>query len=117
MIKVTLINYLLSGTKAMRIHTRIVRKVALLVMVFTPMVAAGQSSKVSDADAESIDSIINAYYEAVSGPAGGIVDVERDRYLHHPDAWVAIAGTDSEGKPLVNIMTLADYHGKNQPRA
>lgn len=99
------------------VRTRMSMQVMLLFIMFAPVMTFGQSSKVSPADAESIDSIINAYYEAVSGPAGGTVDVERDRYLHHPDAWVAIAGTNSTGERSVNIMALADYHGDNQPRA
>ena len=56
------------------------------------------------------------YYEIVSGPAGEAPDAERDRSLHHPDAWVAIAGEDSAGKPMVQVMSLDDYHGDNAPR-
>ena len=67
-------------------------------------------------DVSSIDGIIQAYYEVVSGPAGDVADVARDRSLHHPDAWVAIAGKDESGHPVVNVMTLADYHGENRPR-
>lgn len=96
--------------------SRVSRHALLLIMLLAPIVAVGQSSKVSPSDAESIDSIIKAYYEAVSGPAGGTIDAERDRYLHHPDAWVAIAGRDGEGKASVSIMALSDYHGDNKPR-
>jgi len=67
-------------------------------------------------DVSSIDGIINAYYEVVSGPAGERVDVSRDRFLHHPQAWVSIAGKDETGTPFVDVMTLADYHGSNAPR-
>lgn len=67
-------------------------------------------------DVASVDAIIRAYYEAVSGPAGGRVDVARDRSLHHPNAWVAIAGKDSAGRPTVRVLTLAGYHGNNAPR-
>ncbi len=77
-----------------------------------PVFAQSQSMD----DVLSIDGIINAYYEVVSGPAGETVDVERDRFLHHPDAWVSIAGIDAEGTPRVSVMTLADYHGDNGPR-
>lgn len=68
------------------------------------------------ADVVSIDGIIRAYYEVVSGPAGSAPDVARDRSLHHPAAWVAIAGTDSAGKPTVRVITLKEYHGTNRPR-
>lgn len=67
-------------------------------------------------DVSSIDGIIRAYYEVVSGPAGEVPDAERDRTLHHPEAWVAIAGTDDQGQPRVNVVTLDEYHGDNQPR-
>jgi len=67
-------------------------------------------------DVDSIDGIINAYYEVVSGPAGESVDAARDRFLHHPNAWVSIAGKDSDDAPTVTVMTLADYHGDNAPR-
>jgi hypothetical protein len=67
-------------------------------------------------DVSTIDGIIGAYYEIVSGPAGESADADRDRSLHHPDAWVAIAGTNPEGEAMVNVMTLDDYHGENRPR-
>ncbi len=70
-----------------------------------------------EADVSSIDGILAAYYEVVSGPAGEVPDAERDRTLHHPDAWVAIAGVDDAGAPVVNVMSLDDYHGDNGPRA
>jgi len=68
------------------------------------------------ADVATIDGIIQAYYEVVSGPTGERADVDRDRSLHHPHAWVAIAGADSSGKPIVRTMTLEQYHGNNAPR-
>lgn len=68
-------------------------------------------------DVSNIDGIINAYYQVVSGPAGESVDIARDRYLHHPNAWVAIAGKDANNIPTVSVMTLADYHGDNLLRS
>lgn len=67
-------------------------------------------------DVATIDGIIEAYYEVVSGPAGESADVARDRSLHHPNAWVAIAGRDGSGQPRVRVMTLEEYHGANEPR-
>ena len=42
--------------------------------------------------------------------------MERDRTLHHPDAWVSIANVDSTGQPFVNVMALDGYYGGNPPR-
>ena len=67
-------------------------------------------------DVASIEGIIEAFYEVVSGAAGERMDVARDRSLHHPDAWVSIAQTNQAGERVVRIMTLADYHGDNAPR-
>ncbi|MDH3735264.1 MAG: nuclear transport factor 2 family protein [Gemmatimonadota bacterium] len=68
-------------------------------------------------DVETIDGVMRAFYEVVSGPAGERADAERDRTLHHPDAWIAIAFEDGDGNAGVNIMTLDGYHGDNAPRA
>jgi hypothetical protein len=67
-------------------------------------------------DVATLDGIVRAYYEVVSGPAGEAADVARDRTLHHADAWVAIAAVDSVGMPIVRVMTLDQYHGANAPR-
>ena len=68
-------------------------------------------------DVGSIDGIMKAFYEVVSGPAGERADARRDSTLHHPDAWIAIAGAGADGRPRVNIMDLAGYYGENAPRA
>lgn len=81
---------------------------------------AGETSDTAEPrpqDVATIDGIIRAYYEVVSGPAGEAADARRDHTLHHPDAWVAIAGTEEDGRPGVDVMTLDEYHGENAPRA
>ena len=88
--------------------------VVLLAFLAPAVGLSGQD--VDPADVSTIDGIIQAYYEVVSGPAGAQSDVARDRALHHPDAWVAIAGVDDTGRPTVTRMTLDEYHGANPPR-
>ncbi|NNF38707.1 MAG: hypothetical protein HKN71_08565 [Gemmatimonadetes bacterium] len=90
-----------------------VAAVLLLFVGTSPALAQGARPE----DVTTIDGIIAAFYEVVSGPAGGRVDVERDRSLHHPDAWVAIAAGSSEGPARVRVTDLAGYHGDNAPRA
>ncbi len=60
-------------------------------------------------DISSLDGIINAYYEVVSGPEGP-KQIERDKSLHHPDAHVMISGEDQQGKAFLRSMTLDEYH-------
>lgn len=62
-------------------------------------------------DIRTLDGIIKAYYEVVSGPEGP-KQIERDKSLHHPDAHVMIAGEDKDGKPYLQSMDLDTYHQK-----
>ena len=92
--------------------------VALLLLVtggLAPPAAEGQSPA-RDEDVATVDGIIRAYYVVVSGPAGEVPDIARDRSLHHPDAWVAIAGLDEGGVPRVNVTNLDGYYGDGGPR-
>ena len=91
-------------------------RLACSVAVFVLAHGSVAAQQARPEDVSSIDGIIRAYYEIVSGPAGEAPDAERDRSIHHPEAWVAIAGTDSSGQPVVNVMTLDEYHGESQPR-
>ena len=64
----------------------------------------------SPADVSSIDGIIKAYYEVVSGPAGQPRDWARDSTLHLPGAQVLIVRNNADGSVFPGKMTLADYH-------
>lgn len=61
-------------------------------------------------DVETLDGIIKAYYEVVSGPAGAARQWERDRSLHIPDAQVVVVQNDSSGTPIGGAITIAEYH-------
>jgi hypothetical protein len=91
-----------------------------LVTVFFLTLCAHASLVAQEArpgDVSSMDGIIRAYYEIVSGPAGEVPDAARDRSIHHPDAWVALAALNAEGQPVVNVITLDEYHGERSPRS
>jgi len=85
-----------------------------LTLILAPTHTSAQEPL--EEDVSSIDGIIKAYYDVISGPGGEAADAERDHSLHHPDAWVAIAGLDSTGSPRINVISLDDYHGANEPR-
>lgn len=93
---------------------RLVCTAALAVFAGTASVGAQDARP---EDVSTIDGIIAAYYDVISGPAGEAPDVARDQSLHHPDAWVAIANTAPDGSKTVNVMSLAEYHGDGGPRA
>lgn len=91
------------------------RAAALGLLLAVPGLGAQEARP---ADVTTLDGILAAYYEVVSGPAGSAPDRERDRSLHHPDALVAIAGRDAEGRPTLTTMTLDGYHDRfGGPRA
>ncbi len=54
--------------------------IAALIATFAPPLTAQEGSE-NPADVASIDAIIEAYYEVVSGPAGESADRARDEYL------------------------------------
>ena len=89
----------------MRIHV-----FALALMLATLPAFAQNDSYPRPEDVTTLDGIIKAYYEVVSGPAGEPRQVERDQSLHHPDARAIITGRDGEGKPFIRNMTLSEYH-------
>jgi hypothetical protein len=63
-------------------------------------------------DVDTMDGILAAYYEVVSRPAGTAPDRERDEWIHHPDALVAITGVGADDVPVIQTMTLSEYHDR-----
>ncbi len=97
---------------------RLYRRVALLSLLFLGLIVVAAPAQVETRteDVSSIDGIMKAYYEVVSGPAGEFPDKARDSTLHHLQAWIAIAGSAKDGKPTVNILTLDDFYASDEPR-
>ncbi len=54
-------------------------------------------------DVESVDAIVDAYYDVISGPTGYTYDADRDASLHAPDALI----TRLSAKGLDNRHDLA----------
>ena len=88
-------------------------RLSLLILMLAPAVlpAFAQNEPLPRPDdVATLDGIIKAYYEVVSGPAGEPRQTERDHSLHHPDARAIITGLGQDGKPFIRNMTLAEYH-------
>jgi hypothetical protein len=69
-------------------------------------------------DVRTLDGIIRAYYEVVSGPAGETPDRVRDKTLHLPNALVGVPEEDESGVTRLVTMTLDGYHDRfGGPRA
>ena len=61
------------------------------------------------ADVKSIDGIIRAYYEVVSGPAGQPRQWARDRTLYIPDLRFVAMRVDAAGKPVARIQSHQQF--------
>jgi len=77
-----------------------------------PALAQVEPSHADPGDVTTLDDIIRAYYEVVSGPAGEVPDRARDRTLHLPDALVGVPTQDESGNATVVTMTLDGYHDR-----
>jgi hypothetical protein len=61
------------------------------------------------ADVESVDAIIAAVYDVISGPAGEARDWDRWRSLFIPEARIISVGVNREGEIGHGVMTPEDY--------
>jgi hypothetical protein len=61
-------------------------------------------------DVATIDGIVRAFYDVVSGPAGEAPDRARDESLHLPGALIALVASDSDGQPVYDRIDLDEYY-------
>ena len=61
------------------------------------------------ADVETLDGMVKAYYEVVSGPAGQPRDWARDRTLYIEDLRFVQVDVDKAGKPAPRITSHQEY--------
>ena len=68
----------------------------------------------SNPDAVSIDSVIKAMYETISGPKGQPRQWERDRALHHPKA-LLIPARQATGGPAEGVFSFDEFVATRAP--
>nr|WP_299214918.1 hypothetical protein [uncultured Allomuricauda sp.] len=87
---------------------------SLLLFLLLGVTAFAQESNTNayplQADVQTLDGILKAYYDVISGPAEQPRDWERDTSLHHPDALITITGKDKNKNPYISTQTLSEYH-------
>ena len=66
-------------------------------------------------DVESIDAIMNALYDVISGSAGQSRNWSRMRSLFLPEAKMIATGTSASGEMIKRVMTVEDYITRNGP--
>ena len=66
-------------------------------------------------DVATIDGIVKAYYDVISGPAGQPRQWGRDRTLYWPGIRFFAAGAKKDGTPQVRVMTHQEYVDATNP--
>ncbi|MEZ5966802.1 MAG: DUF4440 domain-containing protein [Planctomycetota bacterium] len=98
---------------------RLVLPLALAATAFVPR--QDQAPKVEPAaavaaaaDVESVDAVVKALYDVISGPAGQARDWERMRSLFRPDARLVALVKAKEGMRSL-VLTVDDYVKRSGP--
>ena len=71
--------------------------------------------KTTDEDVASIDGVIRALYEVISGPAGAARDWERDRKLFFPGARLVPTRPRPEGGAVADVFDMEGYIASRTP--
>jgi len=66
-------------------------------------------------DVASVDAIVAALYDVISGPAGQKRDWNRMRSLFHPDSHMAVILKLKDGSTRVVYLTVEDYVARSGP--
>jgi len=67
------------------------------------------------ADVSSIDGIMHAYYDVVSGPANTPRNIARDISLHHPRAQIFPTIHEKNGEPRLLVFSVQEFHVWSKP--
>lgn len=75
--------------------------------------APAQPATAKEADGASVDAIVAALYDVISGPAGAPRNWNRMRALFAPDAKLMVIGPRPDGGFGLRAMTVEDYISRN----
>ena len=106
-------------TRTTGIHmlTKLLGLVAAVLVLAQPAVAQNEARSTADADVpaarpedvESVDAILNAVYDVISGPAGETRDWDRMRSLFLPEARLIPSGQAQDGSTRYLIWSPEEY--------
>jgi hypothetical protein len=85
------------------------KKINLAVFLITISLTSNAQTKDYSTDVESIESVVKALYDVISGDAGTPRDWDRFKNLFTNDAKLIPTFQDKEGKIGYRTMTPADY--------
>jgi hypothetical protein len=82
---------------------------ALVCVSTSVLLAQDSATPVNPGDVESVDAIIGAVYDVISGPGGAERDWDRMRSLFLPEARLIPSFPDQDGRYAVRFMSLEDW--------
>ncbi len=86
------------------------------LLVFTALVVSAQEPPApKPEDVASVDSIVKAVYDVISGPAGQKRDWDRMRSLFIPGARLVATGRRQDGSLAHRVLTVEDYIKSSGP--
>lgn len=99
------------GERKMFDHRCLRTASAALLLTFALGTAGAQQPmpQARPADVESIDAIMAAVYDVISGPAGQVRDWDRFRSLFVPDARLIPTGKRPDGTRTIRALTVDEY--------
>ncbi|MFZ6873835.1 hypothetical protein ACO0LF_17405 [Undibacterium sp. Di27W] len=100
---------------AQQIRVSFFASIMLLSLFLKPAFAAEAPAYPLAADVSSIDGIMHAYYDVVSGPANTPRNVARDLSLHHPRAQIFPLLHDKNDKPSLLAFSIQEFHAWSKP--
>jgi hypothetical protein len=89
--------------------------VLALALLGAAPAASAQQPAARPADVATIDGIMHAVYDVISGPAGQQRDWDRFRSLFAPGARLIPTGVDSAGKPRMRMLTTEEFIRSSGP--
>ncbi|QYO65410.1 hypothetical protein [Leptolyngbya sp. 7M] len=90
--------------------------ILLLMLSTSATVISAQPREADPADVGSIDQILKAVYDVISGDAGVERDWDRLRTLFHKDARLIPSGRNAQtGMTAASVMSVEDYITANAP--
>ena len=87
----------------------------LLFSLALTTVGIAQTTGAAAADVETLDSIMPATYDSISGDAGQPRDWDRFRSLFHKDARLIPTGKNKEGVVSATVLSPDDYIKRAEP--
>jgi hypothetical protein len=90
--------------------------IAAITLAAFQITMAQTTKEASPADVSSLDAIMKAVYDVISGDAGKARDWDRFRTLFHPDARLIPTGKNPQtGVVAARVLTPEDYIKRSEP--